>query len=176
MNKQTNTPNGNANKGQKAAATVYETAATSNKETLDAALKAGTEAAAKAFSMGKDRVELVAKQVDEFASFNKGNVEAFVQAGNVTAKAIEAINAELLAFSKSSLEDSLAAAKHLMSAKTLNELVELQSNFAKSALDSYLQETTKLGELSARVAQEVFEPLNARLQMAVEKMVKPIAA
>jgi len=155
---------------------VYENVAVTGKETIEAALKAGTEAATKAFAMSKDRVEQAVKTVDDIAAFNKDTVEAVVQASNVTAKGIEAINAEILAFSKSSVEDSLAAAKGLMTAKTLNEFVELQSKFAKMAMDSYLQQTTKLGEISAKVAQEAFEPINARFQAAVEKFVKPIAA
>ncbi|MCW5749762.1 MAG: phasin family protein [Alphaproteobacteria bacterium] len=154
----------------------YEEVVATGKETVEAAVKASTEAATKAFAMGKDRVEQVVKSYDELANFNKGNVDAFVTAGNVAVKGIEAINAEVMAFSKSSIEDSIAAAKAVMSAKTLNEFVELQSRFAKTTIDSFLQQSTKLGELSAKVAQESFEPINARVQVAVEKFVKPIAA
>lgn len=154
----------------------YEDVVATSKDTVEAAVKASTEAATKAFAMSKDRVEQVVKSYDELATFNKGTVEAFVTAGNVAVKGFEQINAEVMAFSKASIEDGIAAAKAVMSAKTLNEFVELQSRFAKTSLDSFLQQSTKLGELSAKVAQESFEPINARVQVAVEKFVKPLAA
>lgn len=154
----------------------YEDVLSTGKESVEAAFKASTEAATKAFALGKDRVEQAVKSYDEIAEFNKGTVEALVNAGNVAAKGIEAINAEVLAFSKTTIEDTLAATKAVMTAKTLNEFVELQSKFAKTSMDAFLQQTTKLGELSAKVAQDTFEPINARVQYAVEKFVKPIAA
>lgn len=147
---------------------VYEGVVSSGKETVEATLKA--------FTLGKDRAEQVAKSYEDMAEFNKGTVDAIVTAGNVAAKGIEAINAEVLAFSKTSLEDSLAATKAVMSAKTLNEFVELQSKFAKASLDTYLQQTAKLGELGTKLAQDAFGPINARVQFAVERFVKPLAA
>lgn len=155
---------------------MYEGVVASGKETVEAAFKASADAASKAFNLGKNRAEQVAKSYEDVAEFNKGTVEAIVSAGNLAAKGIEAINAEVLAFSKSSLEDSLAATKAVMSAKTLNEFVELQSKFAKISLDTYLQQAAKLGELGAKLAQDTFEPINARVQFAVERFVKPLAA
>ena len=88
----------------------------------------------------------------------------------------EAINADVLAYSKSTFEDSVAAAKAVLAAKTLKEVVDLQTDFAKTAFEGYLHQSSKLGELTAKITKEAFEPINARFQAAVEKFVKPLAA
>ena len=170
------TSKGKGAKGGAGGTELYEGVVSSTKDTYEAAIKASTEAAAKAFNMSKDRVEAVVKSYDDVATFGKDNVEAIMAAGNAATKGVEALNAEFLAFSKSAMEDSIAAAKAAMGAKTLQDLIELQTDFAKTSFDSYLQQSSKFGEMAARVAQDTFQPINARVQAAVEKLVKPIAA
>lgn len=155
---------------------AYQGGLEKSKETIEAAIKASSEAAAKAFGFNRERFETMVKSYDDFAGYGKETFEAFVTAGNVATKGVEAINAEMLAYSKSSLEDSLAAAKAAMSAKSLQELIELQSDFAKTYMDQFMHQSTKVGELAAKLAQEAFEPINAQVQAAVEKFVKPLAA
>lgn len=155
---------------------AYESMLFSSKEQLEKAMKAGTEAFEKAFSMGKDRFDAVAKSVDDAAKLGKEQVDAIVSAGNVAAKGFETINAEVMAFTKNQIEDQISATKAMMGVKTLQELIELQNDFAKSAFEAYTAHTTKLSEVAAKTAQEAFAPINSQLQAAVEKMVKPLAA
>ena len=154
----------------------YETVLFASKEQMEKAMKAGTEAVEKAFSMSKDRFDAVAKSVDDAAKLGKEQVEAIVSAGNVAAKGFETINAEVLAFTKSQFEDQISATKAMMGVKTLQELIELQNGFAKSAFEAYTAHTTKLSEVATKAAQEAFAPINTQFQAAVEKMVKPLAA
>ncbi|HEX6957870.1 MAG TPA: phasin family protein [Ferrovibrio sp.] len=155
---------------------AYESVVSVSKEQMEKAMKAGTEAVEKAIAMSKQRFDAVAKSVDDVAKLGKDQVDAIVSAGNVTAKGFEAINAELLAFSKSQFEDQISTAKAMMGVKTLQELIELQNDFAKNAFEAYTAHTTKISEVAAKTAQEAFAPINAQLQAAVERMVKPLAA
>lgn len=154
----------------------YEAVMFASKEQMEKALKASTEAVEKAFSVSKERFDAVAKTVDDAAKLGKNQVEAFVSAGNVAAKGFESINAEVMAFTKNQIEDQISATKAMMGAKTLQELIELQNDFAKSAFEAYTAHTTKLSEVATKVAQETFAPINAQVQATVEKMVKPLAA
>lgn len=164
-----------ASKSKTAKGAVEDTIV-AGKETVAGAMKAGTEAATKALAISKGRIQAATKGYGEMTDFGKDTVEAFVAASSATAKAVEAINAEVLAFSKTSFEDSVAAAKAVLAAKTLKEVVDLQTEFAKSAFESYVQQSSKLGELTAKLTQEAMQPINARFQAAVEKFVKPLAA
>jgi phasin family protein len=64
----------------------------------------------------------------------------------------------------------------LFGAKTLREFLDLQAEIAKSSFDSWVEESTKLGELGAKFVNEVMEPIQEQVSVAVEKMMKPAAA
>ncbi|EWY39330.1 hypothetical protein N825_06390 [Skermanella stibiiresistens SB22] len=116
------------------------------------------------------------KSVEDYTSFSKANVDAMVQAGTVLAKGFEELGKRALAYSQSSLESGAAASKAVLGVKTVRDLVDLQSSFTKAQLDSALAETAKVSELSVKVANEAFKPINARLNATMEKLSKPLAA
>lgn len=157
-------------------AKVVEEAVANGKVQFDSFLKQSTEAAEKAMAAAKERLEKSVASYGEVSAFGKQSVEAIVSASSVTAKGVESLNAEILAFAKTHMEDTLAAGKALTGAKTLQELMDLQGEYAKAAFDGYMGQVTKIGELTTKIAKEAFEPINAQLQAAVEKMVKPLAA
>lgn len=151
--------------------------------TKDAAenfVKAGTDAYTKgyekAMAMTKENVDSVVKGYADLAAWNKGNVEAAMAASNVAAKGFEALSAEFLAFTKAQMEDNVAQAKKVFGAKTLKEVLDLQSDFAKSAFDVTVGKTAKFSDLAVKTANEAYEPIQARVTVAVEKFVKPLAA
>lgn len=123
----------------------------------------------------KKGAEMAAKSYDDIMAFNQDNFDAFVEFGKATAKGVEELNAEVLAFNKVALEENIAAAKAVMGAKTVQEAVDLQTEWAKAWFDSYMSQATKVGEMTAKVAQEAFAPVNDRVTAAVEKVVKPAA-
>ena len=47
----------------------------------------------------------------------------------------------------SAIEDSIAASKAILGSKSVHEAFELQTDFAKSAFESYVSELTKFGEI-----------------------------
>lgn len=157
-------------------ANPFEAVIFASKEQVEKSIAASTEALEKAFSMSKERFDAVTKSVDEAAKLGKDQVDAYVTAGNVATKGFESINAEVISFTKTQVEDQISAAKAMMGAKTLQEFIELQSGYAKSAFEAYTAHTTKLSEVATKVAQDAFAPINAQVQATVEKMVKPLAA
>ncbi|QQP91110.1 phasin family protein [Skermanella sp. TT6] len=131
-------------------------------------------------TVSKEQMEKAAAQIvkgyEEYATFSKANVDALIQAGTVLAKGFEELGKRALAYSQSSLESGAAAGKAAMSVKTVRDLVDLQSSYTKSTLDTALAESAKLSELSVKVANEAFQPINARLNATIEKLGKPLAA
>jgi phasin family protein len=75
-----------------------------------------------------------------------------------------------MAYSKKAMEDQVAAAKSLTGAKSVQEVVELQTAFAKSALEAYIAEVTKASETVSAAVKESFQPLNERVTALVEKI------
>ena len=67
-------------------------------------------------------------------------------------------------------------AQALFAAKTVQELVDLQTEISRSGYDSLVTESAKLTELSLALANDAAEPIQARLNATVEKLMKPLAA
>jgi phasin family protein len=130
-------------------------------ESIETAIKTGSAA----FKTGFDKA---VKNYDQFLGYGKDTVEAYMKSANATGKGVETLHNELYAFSKQSVEDSIAATKALLGTKSVHEAFELQSDFAKSAFDSYVSQVTKLGEIFSATAKEAIEPLQGRVQAWVE--------
>ena len=117
-----------------------------------------------------------AKVLEDVTKFQKDNLEAVVSASNVYAKGFETFGKTWYALTQETVEASAAVAKALLGAKTLKEAVDLQTDFAKTTFDKFVAEGTKLSEMSIKVANEALEPINARVNVAVEKLLKPANA
>ena len=131
-----------------------------------AATKKVEEFTAEAKKTVEEGVEKMTRGVEEATQFGQENMEAIVASGKVVAKAAEDVNAEMIAFSKRTYEDSMAAAKELTSVKSVTELFEKQTAFAKASFENYVAEATKLNDIYAAAAKSAFEPFNARLTAA----------
>jgi phasin family protein len=116
----------------------------------------------------EEGVERMSKGFEDVTQFGQDNVEAMVASSKVMAKAAEEMNAEVIAFSKKSYEDSLAAAKEIASARSVSEFFEKQTAFAKTSFETFVAEATKLNEMYSQAAKEAFAPLNARFTAAAE--------
>jgi phasin family protein len=108
-------------------------------------------------------------------SLSRENVEALIASGNAAAKGVEEINAEVLAYNKVAFEDSMAAAKAVMSAKSVQDAFDLQTEWVKASFDSYMAQATKVGEMAAKASQAAFQPMNDRVAVMVEKAIKPVS-
>ena len=113
-------------------------------------------------------MEKMNKAAEEVSVLAQGNVDAVVKASETAAKAAEALNAEVIAYAKKSVEEGVAAAKELAEIKTVPEFVERQTALMKGAVEGYVAQATKLGEMSNAAIQDVFAPLTARTEAAMD--------
>ncbi|HEY5047486.1 MAG TPA: phasin family protein [Rhizomicrobium sp.] len=130
-------------------------------ETIESAFKNGTHAV-------KNGFEKASKNYDHAMGYGRDTVEAYMRAANAAGKGVETLQSEFYSFSKQSVEDSIAATKALMSSKSVHEAFELQSDFAKSAFDSYVSQMSRVGEIMLSAAKGTFEPLQSRVQAWVD--------
>ena len=96
-----------------------------------------------------------------FVGYGKDTAEAVIKSATVAGKGIETINSEIYAYSKQSIEDSIAASKAVMGSKSVHEAFEFQTDFAKSAFEAYVGELTKFSELVTATTKDSFAPLRA---------------
>ena len=136
-------------------------------DTLKTTVEQFTTAGNQAF---KDNIEKSLTALNEVNAHSKKNLEALVESVTAATKGAEAIGAQAMAFSKQSVEDQVAAAKSLAGAKSVQEAVELQTAWAKSALEGYMAQFSKMSEVVAASVKESMKPLNERVTAAVERV------
>ena len=121
----------------------------------------------------KEQVEkanvAVAKGYGEFAALQKDGMDALIKAGTIWAKGAEDLGKACFAVAKEAAEAGNEAAKALLSAKSLKEIVDLQNELARKSFDKSLSESVKLSELSMKVANDAFQPIQQQFTAAIEK-------
>ena len=99
----------------------------------------------------------------------KKNLEAVVASAAAAQKGAEALSAQTVAYGKKTWEDGVAAAQSLAAARSVQELLELQTSWAKSATEAYLSEVTKMTDVITASVKDSFKPINERVTASVEK-------
>ena len=135
-------------------------------ETIKSTVDQFTTAGNQAF---KDQIEKSLSALGEANAHSKKNLEAVVASVTASTKGAEALGAQAMAYSKKALEDHVAAAKSLTTAKSVQEVVELQTAYAKSAFEAYIAEMTKASETVSASVKQSFQPINERVTAFVEK-------
>ena len=133
-----------------------------------------------AVELTKDQVERVStvffRNFDDLAVLGKENLDALVAANTVVAKSLEEIGKEVAVYTQSSLESAASAAKALFGAKTLKDVIAVNNEFAKASFESFVANSTKISEIGVKAANEALQPINARVNVAIERLKKPLAA
>lgn len=165
------------------AKTSVDTAVAAGKETFEKMTKVSQETAEKnmeqAAKMAKDNVEKASEAVfkgyDQLSTLAQGNYDAINKSFGIVSKGVETATKAWFAYTQSATDAGLAFSKKVMSAKSLNEVVDMQNDFTKNSLDTFVAESTKISELSVKTANEAIEPIKARVDETVETFAKVAA-
>jgi hypothetical protein len=104
------------------------------------------------------------KQFEDFQKLGQSNVDAAMKMFGEWNKGWQAIAAEMTDYTKRSFEDGTATFEKLVSAKSVEQAVEIQTNYAKRAYDEYMHQLTKIGGMYAELAKEAYRPVERALQ------------
>lgn len=172
-----------ATKAKPAIKTLEDVAAQA-KESYEGFVKAGQEQAAKHFeqtaNVAKEQVEKASAQFlkgyEDLQTFSKDNVDALIQSSSIAVRGAEDLSKELTAYAQASFDKTITTGKAVLTAGSLKELVDLQTEYLKSSYESLVSELTRVQDLATRVANDAAAPLSARANAAIEKLTKPVAA
>jgi phasin family protein len=119
---------------------------------------------------GEEAVKRSRKAAEEIADLYRGNLEAFVEAGKIAATGAQSIGQDLATKSRDSLEQTANTVRSFAEAKSPTELLQLQSDFARTAFDRFVEDSSALTESFVKLAGEAFQPLSNRASANVEKL------
>ena len=125
---------------------------------------------------GQDAVrktQLLAEQMSEAA---KANMEAVVESGRIAAAGARDLGTEIVATTKSGVEQATAAVKTLAEAKSPTEFFQLQSDMIRASFDRMVADGSKITEHLVKLAGEAVQPLSSRASVNAEKFSELTAA
>ena len=106
------------------------------------------------------------KNIEDFQKFGQYNMDAAMKMFGEWSKGWQTIAAEMTDYTKRSFEEGTATFEKLLSAKSMEQAMEIQSGYARRAYDGYLHQMSKLGGLYAEWAKEAYKPVEKVLQNA----------
>jgi phasin family protein len=102
---------------------------------------------------------LIMVKFEDFQVYGKEQFDAAVVSAGTFTKGLQAIASAVSDYSKKSFEDGSAFVEKLATVKSLDKAIEAQTDYAKSAYERLVAESTKIGELYADLAKEAYKPV-----------------
>jgi hypothetical protein len=96
---------------------------------------------------------------DEVQKAGKDGFDAVVSSFGEANKGLQAIAAEITAYSKKSFEDGTRAFEQLLGAKSFEQVIQIQSEYARMVYEAHVAELSKLGEMYAGLTRNAYKPV-----------------
>jgi len=130
---------------------------------------------ADAGARGQELAAKSQKATGEVTELAKANVEALVEAGRIATAGAKSIGQDVLASSRSGLEQTSDAVKSLTEAKSPTEFFQLQSELVRASFDRFVSDSSKLTEQVVKLAGEAIQPISNRASVNAERVNELIA-
>lgn len=101
--------------------------------------------------------------MDQMNKFGQDSMDMALNSFGAWTKNVQAIASEVADYSKKAFEDSAAAWEKLVSAKSVEKAMEVQSEYLKSSYEDFIAQSTRLGELYVDLAKEAYKPFEGML-------------
>ena len=104
------------------------------------------------------------KSFEDIQKVNQGNVDTAMKLFGEWQKGWQAIASEVTDYSKRSFEDGTHTMEKLMSVKSVEQAVEIQTSYAKRQYEEYMHQWQKIGGMYAEFAKEAYRPIERAFQ------------
>ena len=98
---------------------------------------------------------------EDAGRFGKEMMDTGLQSAAALSKGAQAIAAETAEYTKKSFEAGSSAMEQLLGARSLDKAVEVQTDFARKAYESFIAEASRMGELYADLAKDAYKPFES---------------
>jgi hypothetical protein len=108
------------------------------------------------------------KSFDEAQKVGKETLDVAASSLAVVSKGMQALSADAVDYTRKTFEASSASFEKLLGAKSLDTAFEIQADFARSAYEGFVAQTTRVGELVTDIAKESYKPFEGALSRAAK--------
>ncbi|HEV2504124.1 MAG TPA: phasin family protein [Mesorhizobium sp.] len=98
---------------------------------------------------------------EDFSKYGKEFADSGLKSFASLSKGVQAIATEATEYTKKSFETGAAHVEKLLSVKSIESAVELQTDYAKQAYEAFVAEATKISELYADLAKDAYKPFES---------------
>ena len=105
----------------------------------------------------------MANNFEEIQKVGKDQLDQFSTSAASMARGLQAIATETTDFSKRSLESTSSHMEKLFGVRSLDTAIQLQTEFARTSVESFVAQATKIGEIYRDIAKEAFRPVESAM-------------
>ncbi|KQZ99629.1 Phasin [Mesorhizobium sp. Root157] len=103
---------------------------------------------------------------EDFSKYGKEFADSGLKSFASLSKGAQAIAVEATEYGKKSFEAGSALIENLLSAKSLDKAIEVQSDYAKQSYEAFVAEVSKIGDLYAELAKDAYKPFESVIAKA----------
>ena len=100
----------------------------------------------------------------DFQKVSRVEVDGYLNLMGEWNKNWQAIATEMTNYTKRSFEDGTATFQKLASARDLQQVMEIQTAYAKRAYEDYMQQLSRIGAMYQLFAKDAFKPVERAYQ------------
>ena len=97
-------------------------------------------------------------KVEDIQSYGKEHLETVVASATTVQNGLQAIASAYGDYTKRSFEDTKSFVEKLSGVKSLDKAIEVQTEFAKSAYETFVAESQKIAGLYTDLAKQTYKP------------------
>jgi phasin family protein len=98
-------------------------------------------------------------KVEDIQQYGKEHLETVVASATSVQSGLQAIATAYGDYTKKSFEETRSFVEKLSGAKSLDKALEVQTEFAKSAYETFVAESQKIAGLYTDLAKQTYKPL-----------------
>lgn len=103
-------------------------------------------------------------QMQDFQKFGQASSEATVKMMSDWTKNWQAIASDLTDYSKRAFQDGQATFEKLINAKSMEQVIDIQTSYTRRAYEEYMQQMTKIGTMYSNFGREAYKPVARAVQ------------
>jgi len=108
----------------------------------------------------------------EFQKLGQNGFDAAVHSYSEWNKALQALATRLTENTKKAFEDTTRTWEQIVGAKSIDQVIDIQSQYAKRAYDNFVAEASKLGEWYVSLVQDASKRAEEAVKNPVEQSIK----
>ena len=99
------------------------------------------------------------KNIEDFQALSQQHADLVVKSLRDWNRVAQTAATEIMSFASRSFEEGASAFESMLAAKSIEEIIEIQTGFLKRTYEECVTESGKIGEIYAAQAKDAFKPL-----------------